>query len=451
MPNHLLGSTGYAMRLVAIAATCLIAASSTLTPGVGAEAAPAPATYVVIVRTGTDSDALAREHAAQFGLSVLRTYRSAITGYSAQMDGLAASRVAADPRVRYVTLDVEQAVDAAFSSYDVNSVESTNPSPPQLASNGLRRIGGSTNGVNQTLKAKGKGVGVAVLDTGVAIGHPDLAPVGSGPNCFVPGALAVDNVGHGTFVAGIIAARDNSIGTVGVAPDASLYAVKVLQKKPNTDPVKTWTTPETQLCGVEWAMRNKDTIKVVNMSLKWEWMANTPPAKSNADCSNADNDVLHEAICSAVAAGLTFVVSAGNNAQDAATQRPAAYDEVIAVSAWSDTNGMSGASRLMHDCGDKVDKVTQLDETWATFTNFGSLVDIAAPGVKIRSTVPDGYAVSCGTSDAAPHVAGAAAVLLGKFPSWSPQQVKTWLTTHASPLPDVPTKHVEDLLDVSSL
>src|SRR5205085_1254465 len=115
----------------------------------------------------------------------------------------------------------------------------------------------------QTLANDGTGIGVAVIDTGIQLNHPDLTPVTSGKNCLAPGQPAEDDNGHGTHVAGTIAARDNGTGVVGIAPGAALYAVKVLDQDGNG----VW---DDVICGIEWVTANhiSKNIGVVNMSLR---------------------------------------------------------------------------------------------------------------------------------------------------------------------------------------
>ncbi len=119
---------------------------------------------------------------------------------------------------------------------------------------------------------------------------------------------------------------------------------------------------------------------------------------------------MHAAICKAVAAGITFVVAAGNDSADAATFTPAAYDEVITVSALADFNGLPGGGAAS-TCR------TDVDDTFASFSNYGSDVDIIAPGVCIYSTSKlGGYDTMSGTSMASPHVAGGAALYTATNP-----------------------------------
>jgi subtilisin family serine protease len=125
---------------------------------------------------------------------------------------------------------------------------------------------------------------------------------------------------------------------------------------------------------------------------------------------------MNTSIHNSVAAGVTYVVAAGNSAKDASTFSPANHPDVIAVSAIVDTDGKAGGLGSSTSYG--------ADDTFASFSNYGSAVDIAAPGVKIYSTYKGGsYATMSGTSMASPHVAGAAAIYLVNNPEATPSQL----------------------------
>jgi subtilisin family serine protease len=169
---------------------------------------------------------------------------------------------------------------------------------------------------------------------------------------------------------------------------------------------------------------------------------------SKLDCTNGNSDALHYAICRATKLGITFVAAAGNSSIDAAGTLPAAYDEVIAVSALADSDGLPGGLGPPPSCFPG-----QLDDHFATFSNFGAVVDLAAPGVCILSTAMGGdYVTMSGTSMAAPHVAGAAALYIQTHPAALPAQVRSALIAAAErgPVPGDPDGFPEGIVHVSS-
>lgn len=231
--------------------------------------------------------------------------------------------------------------------------------------------------------------------------HPDLNV--SKNISFVQGAKkGNDDNGHGTHVAGIAAAKDDSNGVVGVAPGARIWAVKVLDRNGSgylSDVIK----------GIDYVTANTLQIKVANMSL-------------GCQCYSA---AMNTAITNSVAAGVTYVVASGNNAMNASTFSPANHPNVIAVSAIVDTDGKCGGQGKPTGYG--------ADDTFASFSNFGSAVDIVAPGVNIYSTWKNGgYNTISGTSMASPHVAGAAALYKLAHTDSSPADVKASLLSNGS-------------------
>ncbi|MDP3879587.1 MAG: S8 family serine peptidase [Dehalococcoidales bacterium] len=215
---------------------------------------------------------------------------------------------------------------------------------------------------------KGTGVKVAVLDTGIDFDHPDLAV--SGNVTFVAGTSdGDDDNGHGTLVAGIVAALDNEIGVIGVAPEASLYSVKVLDQ--NGD-----GTMSNILSGIEWALDNN--MQVVNMS--FGGLAEMP-------------STIVQALDSAYAAGIVIVAGSGGSGNPGGTGNnvwaPARYESVIAVGATDNQDARYSSS------------------------STGYTLELAAPGVNIYSTaMGGGYANLSGTSASSPHAAGVAALLI---------------------------------------
>jgi len=225
----------------------------------------------------------------------------------------------------------------------------------------------------------GAGVRVAVIDTGIwhspSSGkiHPDLAAVYKGGYDFVNNDSSPwDDHGHGTHIAGIIAAANNKVGVVGVAPRVSLYALKTLDQFGGG-----WDSDF--IAAIDWSI--KHGIRVVNYSAGG-MIAST---------------ALENACARARAAGITIVAAAGND--EGPVLYPAAYDTVIAVGA--------------------VDQSAQrvISANWGWGSNSGPELDLVAPGNEILSAYrnpPNDYATRSGTSMAAPHVAGAAALLVGR-------------------------------------
>ena len=350
----------------------------------GPDAARGAASYIVSLKAGTDPAALAASHARTLGASVSQVYQYALKGYAARLTPAAVTVLSRDPRVAAVLPDREVHITA------------------QTVPAGIRRIGAD---VSSARAGDGRGsvdVDIAIIDTGIDPRHKDLNVVG-GVNC-VPGNLSSNDLnGHGTHVAGTAAARDNKMGVVGVAPGARLWAVRVLDATGSG----TWSSV---LCGIDWVTAHADTIEVANMSLGG--------AGSEGSCTDHG---LREAICRSTAAGVTYVVAAGNASMDASSSVPATFPEVITVSAIADFDGLPGGFGSP-TCAYGT------DDTFAGFSNFGADVDLAAPGVCVLSTWRGGgYRSISGTSMASPHAAGAAALYLSTHPGASPATVRTAL------------------------
>ena len=215
-------------------------------------------------------------------------------------------------------------------------------------------------------------------------------------------STANDDNGHGTHIAGIAAAKDNSVGSVGVAPGAKLWAIKVLDKN-GSGPLSTI------IKGIDYVTNYANQVEVANLSL-------------GCECKSV---ALDTAINNSVKAGITFVVAAGNAGKDAGSFSPANNPNVLAISAIGDSDGKCGAKGTTTGYGN--------DDTLTSFSNYGSVVDLAAPGVKIYSTYKgNSYATMSGTSMASPHVAGAAALYVASNPDDSPSTVRNALLNGGS-------------------
>jgi len=274
----------------------------------------------------------------------------------------------------------------------------------------VRRVGAA---VDSTVREASR-ANVAVIDTGIDLTHPDLNAV-AGKDCTGSGT-ASDGNGHGTHVAGTIGARNNGSGAVGVAPGTKLWAVRVLGSDGSglTSQV---------ICGIDWVTSTRtdadpnNDIAVANMSLG----SSAPP---DDNCGRSVGDAMHIAICNSVAAGVTYVVAAGNSGADEQNFVPASYPEVITVTAIADSDGLPGARGGTLACSGSA------DDTPAGFSNYATRAadiahTIAAPGTCIRSTYPGGYATMSGTSMASPHVAGLVALCEGDGSSPGPCWGKT--------------------------
>jgi subtilisin family serine protease len=315
------------------------------------------------------------------------------------MSDTAAQRVRTDSRV--VSVEPDRIVRMAPKP---GGGGGTPTQPAELPPTGVDRIDGEPVA---GAPARVVDVDVAVIDTGIDLDHPDLT-VYRAKNCIGRGT-GDDGNGHGTHVAGTIGAKDNEIGVVGVAPGVRLWAVRVLDNRGSG-------TTSSVLCGVDYVTQNEDAIEVANMSLSG---GGSDPDNVVGSCSTGNG--YHDAICRSVEAGVTYVAAAGNEAVDAKSSVPAAFDEVITVSAPRTSTGLPGGGGVASCRAD-------VDDTFADFSNFGADVDLIAPGVCIRSTwLNGGYNTISGTSMAAPHVAGAAALYKAASQGATPAQVQAAL------------------------
>jgi subtilisin family serine protease len=340
---------------------------------------------------------------------VLYTYGNTISGFAikapnAQVLDQVLMALRADPRVGVIEQD--QTI-VAFAD---------------KMPNGIKRVdGGLVNmGVTDGSGSADTDVDIAIIDSGIELDNPDFNIFQS--ISFVDGITSGDDdiypgyPGHGTHVAGIAAAKDNGIGIAGMAPGARLWSIKTLQFNPSTGlPEGSFTS---LLAATNYVIDNADKIDVVNFSLGCLCI------------SDILENELFQAIHKAVEKNVTFVVAAGNYHMDAGSILPANHPDVITVSSIADDDGKCGGSGGLNRILAEGKMSREADDTFASFSNYGDVVDIAAPGVKIESTYVNGNGMDhpmSGTSQAAPHVAGAAALYKNFKPQASPAEIRTEL------------------------
>lgn len=315
-----------------------------------------PGQYIVVLKPGASAAALTNRH----GLAPEHMYGNALNGFAGAFSARQLEALLDDPQVEFLEEDQVVTIGA------------------QTVTPGIVRVGGTLTNAYAT--GATVDADIAIIDTGISLTHPDLNVFRN--VSFVSGVKnGNDDQGHGTHCAGIAAARNNTAGVVGVAPGARLWAVKVLNRNGTG-------TMSGVIKGVDYVKTHAGAIEAANMSL-----------------GGGNSDALNLAIKNATDAGVVFAVAAGNAAANAATTSPANSPNVLCVSAIVDTNGTAGGGGPATTYG--------ADDTFATFSNFGTVVDIAAPGVDILSTYKGGaYALMSGTSMASPHVAGAIGLYL---------------------------------------
>ncbi|MGA5420319.1 S8 family serine peptidase [Streptomyces lavendulocolor] len=301
--------------------------------------------------------------AREYGGTLKRNYTSAVDGFSASgLTQTEAKRLAADPAVAKVVQNKKFTISA------------TQDNPPSW---GLDRVDqADTAGDSKYTYPDNAGEGVTayVIDTGVRVGHKDFeGRAVSGFDAIDNDNDASDGNGHGTHVAGTIAGAAH-----GVAKKAKIVAVRVLDDNGSG-------TTEQVVAGIDWVTKNHQGPSVANMSL-----------------GGGADPALDAAVSKAIASGVTFAVAAGNESSDAGQSSPARVPEAITVAS------------------------STKDDQQSDFSNYGSVVDVYAPGSDITSAWNDsdeGTKTISGTSMATPHVVGAAAVYLAGHQDATPEQV----------------------------
>ena len=379
--------------LVCLAAVPLVAVLAVPLSTQAAAAPPGASRYIVVWRDTADSDRETDDFERSEGTRSDFRYSHAIKGFAATLTPAQVARLERHPNVKFISQD-----------RDVQAIGSVPIVAGDSAPGGVRRIEAATS----TTASQASTAAVAVIDTGIQLTHADLNAV-AGKNCVTTGASPNDDNGHGTHVSGTIAANNNGTGVVGVAPGTTLYAVKVL----NAQGSGTWAQV---ICGIDWVTANAAAfnIRVASMSLGGT-------GSNDNNCGNSNFDALHQAICRSTAAGVTYVVAAGNSAANFASSSPASYPEALTVTAMSDSDGLAGGTGGAPTC-----RTGETDDAFATFSNFAVAATevnhtVAGPGVCILSTwLSSGYNTISGTSMATPHLSGTVALCIGSGGSAGP-------------------------------
>jgi subtilisin len=346
-----------------------------------------PNDYIVVLKNNnflSSVRSLAGEAKSE-GAALGQIYDNALRGFSIKVPNVNVLKaIMKNPDVDYVQPDVKVKAFAQSLPTGVNRVDG------DLSST---KSGDGSGAVN---------VDIGIMDTGIDLNHPDLNVYRQ--VTFVSGTSSGnDDNGHGTAVAGIAAAKDNSQGVVGLAPGARLWAIKVLDSNgigSSSNIIK----------GIDYVTQHANEIDVVNLSFG----------------AVGQNKALHSAIIKSVAAGVTYTAAAGNEAIDASSVFPASYPEVIAVSAIVDTDGKCGGIS-------GISTTVGKDDSFASFSNYGSVIDLAAPGVLIKTTAKgSSYITFSGTSVSTPHVTGAVALYKSEHPGASPSDIRNALRSLGS-------------------
>ncbi|MFB6670190.1 S8 family peptidase [Streptomyces parvus] len=385
-------------RLLAVGAgaALLVGAVSTA----GATAAPVPpgggegrivgadrpdaveGSYIVTLKDSvarTEIPSVARSLSQRHAGQVRSTYTTALRGFSVKMSEEKAKRLAADPSVARVEAD-----GAAYAT-------GTQPNPPSY---GLDRIDQRSLPLdrNFTYPGDASNVTVYVVDSGVRMSHADFGGRATSGYDFIDNdSNASDCHGHGTHVAGTAAGS-----SYGVAKGAKIVSVRVLNCQGSSG-----TSWDPVLRGIDWVTKNAKKPAVVNMSV-----------------GGGKTQSINDAINNSIASGITWVVAAGNNNADSCQYSPSSTPAAITVGATNSSDARATG--------------------WSNgqASNYGTCLDIFAPGDKIISTSNAGDSANqsmSGTSMASPHTAGAAALLLAANPSLTPAQVRDKLVADATP------------------
>ncbi|CAO5243278.1 S8 family peptidase [Frankia sp. AgKG'84/4] len=360
-----------------------------LTMAAPAQAAPPPLTgrYIVVLASAPSSGPppAALNRARGRGVRISREFRHVINGYAAQLDPAQLEAVRADPDVAYIEPDQIVRANAEPVGPAVAAGRAPEGKPPeptigrqQPAGWGLDRIDQRQGPLDSTYLygSTGQGVSAYVVDTGIRATHSDFGARASGGFSVIDDGHGTDDCnGHGTHVAGTVGGTDK-----GVAKQVRLVGVRVLD-------CDGFGSVSGVIAGIDWITANAARPAVVNLSL-------------DAGPSRA----LDQAVRQSIGSGLVYSVAAGNGAADACGSSPGRLPRAITVGA-----------------------TTTADSRDTTYSNFGRCVDLFAPGTDITSDWSESDTATTsltGTSMAAPHVAGVAALYLQRHPQAGPDRVR---------------------------
>ena len=328
-----------------------------------------PGQYIVVFKDGVqDPTAVARGHAQRYGAEILFTYQHSIKGYSAHFPEGRLDKVRADERVAYVEHDKTAYAQAQTLPWGIDRIDA------DVSSTDAGNGSGAVSNVN-----------AYIIDSGI-YRHTDLNVVG---HVNFAGGKNADCNGHGTHVAGTVAARDNTSYVVGTAPGAPLTGVKVLGCNGSG-------SYSGVINGVDWVTANARKPAIANMSL-----------------GGPRSQALDDAVTKSAASGIFYSIAAGNDGVDACSQSPARVGA-------GTNNGIATVA------------ATNGSEVETSWSNYGPCVDIWAPGANVLSTSKSGGTTTMsGTSMAAPHAGGGAALYLSSNTNVSPPVVESALKNAA--------------------
>jgi subtilisin-like proprotein convertase family protein len=382
-PNHvpkIRALLGFGVVVAAMAVGAVTASAASAAPPKGeilavGTARAVPNSYIVVLNKGAVSrDAVpgkADALAHSYGGRRGRTYQNALRGFEINMPERAAQRLAADPAVAFVQQN------------GVHNIAGTQSPTPSW---GLDRIDQRSLPLNNsyTFPNTASLVKAYIIDTGIRFSHVDFGGRAISGFDAIDGGAADDLNGHGTHVAGTVGGT-----TYGVAKSVVLVGVRVLD-------ASGFGTTDSVVAGIDWVTGNHRPGE---------------PAVANMSLGGGTDSILDSAVTNSIASGVTYGVAAGNSNANACTFSPARVPTAITVGA------------------------TDITDARASFSNFGSCLHIFAPGVNITSDWNTGDTATntiSGTSMATPHVVGAAALVLKKFPTYTPAQVRSYLVDNAS-------------------